>query len=319
MALYDSILDTIGNTPIVRLQRLAPPQVSVYAKVESFNPGGSVKDRLALAIILDAEARGLLKPGDTIVEATSGNTGVALAMVAAARGYKFVATMVETFSVERRKLMRAYGAKVILTPAAERGSGMVRKARELAEQHGWFLASQFANPANPAYHRNTTAAEILRDFAGKRLDYFVSGWGTGGTLTGVGEVLKVARPQTRIIATEPAGAALLKGDDWKPHKIQGWTPDFVPDVLNRDVVDELVSVDDDRAIATARRLAAEEGIFVGISAGATVASALDVAARAEPGAVILAMLPDTGERYFSTPLFADVNEGSDDEWLAGLP
>lgn len=319
MALYDSILDTVGNTPIVRLQRLAPPQVSVYAKVESFNPGGSVKDRLALAIILDAEARGVLKPGDTIVEATSGNTGVALAMVAAARGYKFVATMVETFSVERRKLMRAYGAKVILTPAAERGSGMVRKAAELAEQHGWFLASQFANPANPAYHRNTTAAEILRDFAGERLDYFVSGWGTGGTLTGVGEVLKVARPQTRIIATEPAGAALLKGDDWKPHKIQGWTPDFVPDVLNRDVVDELVTVDDDRAIATARRLAAEEGIFVGISAGATVASALDVAARAEPGAVILAMLPDTGERYFSTPLFADVNEGSDDDWLAGLP
>lgn len=319
MALYDSILDTVGNTPIVKLQRLAPPQVSVYAKVESFNPGGSVKDRLALAIILDAEARGLLKPGDTIVEATSGNTGVALAMVAAARGYKFVATMVETFSVERRKLMRAYGAKVILTPAAERGSGMVRKARELAEQHGWFLASQFANPANPAYHRNTTAAEILRDFAGKRLDYFVSGWGTGGTLTGVGEVLKVARPQTRIIATEPAGAALLKGDDWKPHKIQGWTPDFVPDVLNRDVVDELLTVEDDRAIATARRLAAEEGIFVGISAGATVASALDVAARAEPGSVILAMLPDTGERYFSTPLFADVHEGSDDDWLAGLP
>ena len=319
MALYDSILDTVGNTPIVKLQRLAPPQVSLYAKVESFNPGGSVKDRLALAIILDAEARGLLKPGDTIVEATSGNTGVALAMVAAARGYKFVATMVETFSVERRKLMRAYGAKVILTPAAERGSGMVRRARELAEEHGWFLASQFANPANPAYHRYTTAAEILRDFAGKRLDYFVSGWGTGGTLTGVGEVLKVARPQTRIIATEPAGAALLKGDDWKPHKIQGWTPDFVPDVLNRAVVDELVSVEDDRAIATARRLAAEEGIFVGISAGATVASALDVAARAEPGAVILAMLPDTGERYFSTPLFADVNEGSDDDWLAGLP
>ncbi len=319
MALYDSILDTIGNTPIVKLQRLAPQGVTVYAKVESFNPGGSVKDRLALAIILDAEQRGLLKPGDTIVEATSGNTGVALAMVAAARGYKFVATMVETFSVERRKLMRAYGAKVILTPAAERGSGMVRRARELAEEHGWFLASQFANPANPAYHRNTTAAEILRDFAGKRLDYFVSGWGTGGTLTGVGEVLKVARPDTRIIATEPAGAALLKGDDWKPHKIQGWTPDFVPDVLNRNVVDELVTVEDDRAIATARRLAEEEGIFVGISAGATVASALDVADRAEPGAVILAMLPDTGERYFSTPLFADVNEGSDDDWLAGLP
>ncbi|MDV3469415.1 cysteine synthase A [Stenotrophomonas sp. C3(2023)] len=319
MALYDSILDTIGNTPIVKLQRLAPPEVSLYAKVESFNPGGSVKDRLALAIILDAEKRGVLKPGDTIVEATSGNTGVALAMVAAARGYKFVATMVETFSVERRKLMRAYGAKVILTPAAERGSGMVRKARELAQAHGWFLASQFANPANPAYHRSTTAAEILRDFAGRRLDYFVSGWGTGGTLTGVGEMLKLARPQTRIIATEPAGAALLKGEDWKPHKIQGWTPDFVPEVLNREVVDELLTVDDETAIATARRLAADEGLFVGISAGATLASALEVAQRAEPGSVLLAMLPDTGERYFSTPLFADVNEGSDDEWLAGLP
>ena len=319
MAIHDSILDTIGNTPVVKLNRIAPPHVSLYAKVEAFNPGGSVKDRLALAIILDAEQRGLLKPGDTIVEATSGNTGVALAMVAAARGYRFVATMVETFSIERRKLMRAYGAKVILTPAAERGSGMVRKARELAQAHGWFLASQFANPANPAYHRSTTAAEILRDFAGRRLDYFVSGWGTGGTLTGVGEMLKLARPQTRIIATEPAGAALLKGEDWKPHKIQGWTPDFVPDVLNREVVDELLTVDDETAIATARRLAAEEGLFVGISAGATLASALEVAQRAEPGAVLLAMLPDTGERYFSTPLFADVNEGSDDEWLAGLP
>jgi cysteine synthase A len=319
MTLYNSILDTIGNTPVVRLHRLAPDHVTLYAKVEAFNPGGSVKDRLALAIVLDAEARGLLKPGDTIVEATSGNTGVALAMVAAARGYKFVATMVETFSIERRKRMRAYGAKVILTPAAERGSGMVRRAKELAEEHGWFLASQFANPANPAYHRNTTAPEILRDFAGRRLDYFVTGWGTGGTLTGVGEVLKVARPDTRIIATEPQGAALLKGDEWKPHKIQGWTPDFVPEVLNRSVYDELLTVDDARAIETARRLAAEEGLFVGISAGATVASALDIAARAEPGSVILAMLPDTGERYFSTPLFADINEGSDDDWLAGLP
>ena len=194
MALYDSILDTIGGTPIVKLNHIAPKHVTLYAKVESFNPGGSVKDRLALAIVLDAEAKGLLKPGDTIVEATSGNTGVALAMVAAARGYKFVATMAETFSIERRKLMRAYGAKVILTPAAERGSGMVRRAKELADKHGWFLASQFANPANPAYHRQTTAAEILRDFAGRRLDHFVSGWGTGGTLTGVGEVLAVARP-----------------------------------------------------------------------------------------------------------------------------
>ncbi|WP_369943495.1 cysteine synthase A [Xanthomonas medicagonis] len=319
MAIYDNILDTIGHTPIVKLHRLAPAHVDLYVKVEAFNPGGSVKDRLALAIVLDAEARGLLKPGDTIVEATSGNTGVALAMVAAARGYKFVATMVETFSIERRKLMRAYGAKVILTPAAERGSGMVRKAEELARQHGWFLARQFANPANPAYHRSTTAAEILRDFAGRRLDHFVSGWGTGGTLTGVGEVLRVARPDVRITATEPAGAALLQGQEWKPHKIQGWTPDFVPEVLNREVYDEVLSVEDADAIAVSRRLAAEEGIFTGISGGGTVATALRVAEAATPGAVILAMLPDTGERYFSTPLFADINEGSDDDWLAGLP
>ncbi len=319
MAIYNSILDTIGNTPVIKLNRLAPAGVEVYVKVESFNPGSSVKDRLALAIVLDAEQRGVLKPGDTIVEATSGNTGVALAMVAAARGYKFVAVMTETFSVERRKAMRAYGAKVILTPAAARGTGMVEKARELAAKHGWFLASQFANPANPAYHRNTTAAEILRDFAGKRLDYFVSGWGTGGTLTGVGEVLKVARPDTRIIATEPAGAALLKGDEWKPHKIQGWTPDFVPEVLNRGAYDELRSIQDERAIEVSRQLAAEEGIFVGISAGATAATALEVATAAPAGSVVLAMLPDTGERYFSTPLFADVNEGSDDDWLAGLP
>ena len=319
MAIYSTILDTVGNTPVVKLNRLAPAGVDVYVKVESFNPGGSVKDRLALAIVLDAEKRGVLKPGDTIVEATSGNTGVALAMVAAARGYKFVAVMTETFSVERRKAMRAYGAKVILTPAAARGTGMVEKAKELAARHGWFLASQFANPANPAYHRNTTAAEILRDFAGKRLDYFVSGWGTGGTLTGVGEVLKLARPDTRIIATEPAGAALLKGDEWKPHKIQGWTPDFLPDVLNRNVYDALYTVQDERAIETSRRLAAEEGIFVGISSGATAATALEVAATAPAGSVILAMLPDTGERYFSTPLFADINEGSDDDWLAGLP
>ena len=318
MAIYDNILDTIGRTPVVKLHRVAPSHVSLYAKVESFNPGGSVKDRLALAIILDAEAKGLLKPGDTIVEATSGNTGVALAMVAAARGYKFVATMVETFSIERRKLMRAYGAKVILTPAAERGSGMVRRAEELAAKHGWFLARQFANPANPAYHRQTTAAEILRDFAGLRLDHFVSGWGTGGTLTGVGEVLRVARPEVRITASEPAGAALLLGNEWQPHKIHGWTPDFVPEVLNREVADEILPVADADAIATARRLAAEEGIFVGISAGATVAAALQVAEKAPEGSVLLAMLPDTGERYFSTPLFEGVIEGSDDDWLASL-
>ena len=318
MAIYDSILDTIGNTPIVKLHRIAPAHVTLYAKVESFNPGGSVMDRLALAIVLDAEARGVLKPGDTIVEATSGNTGVALAQVAAARGYRFVAVMVETFSIERRKLMRAYGAKVILTPAAERGTGMVKKAKELAEKHGWFLASQFTNPANPAYHRQTTAAEILRDFAGRRLDYFVSGWGTGGTLTGVGEVLKVARPEVKIIATEPAGASLLGGKEWTPHKIQGWTPDFLPDVLSRTVHDQLLPVTDDEALDTARRLAAEEGVFVGISAGATVAAALKVAADAPQGSVLLATLPDTGERYFSTPLFANLVEGSDDEWLAGI-
>ena len=319
MALYDSILDTIGHTPIVRLHRIAPPHVELYAKVESFNPGGSVKDRLALAIILDAEARGLLKPGDTVVEATSGNTGIALAMVCAARGYRFVATMVETFSIERRKLMRAYGAKVILTPAGERGSGMVRRAKELADEHGWFLASQFANPANPAYHRSTTAAEILRDFAGHRLDHFVTGWGTGGTLTGVGEVLKVARPEVKVTACEPAGAALLQGKDWSPHKVQGWTPDFVPEVLNRDIAAQVLSIDDTASIETARRLATEEGLFVGISAGGTMAAALEVAKTAREGDVILAMLPDTGERYFSTPLLADINEGSDDEWLAGLP
>ena len=319
MAIHESILDTIGRTPVVRLHRVAPPHVALYAKVESFNPGGSVKDRLALAIILDAESRGLLKPGDTVVEATSGNTGVALAMVCAARGYRFIAVMVETFSIERRKLMRAYGAKVLLTPAAERGSGMVRRAKELADKHGWFLVRQFENQANPAYHRQTTAAEILRDFAGRRLDHFVTGWGTGGTLTGVGEVLKVARPEVEIVTCEPAGAALLQGKDWAPHKIQGWTPDFVPAVLNRGIAARTLSIADADAIAVARRLAAEEGIFVGISAGGTLAAALEVANGAADGAVILAMLPDTGERYFSTPLFEGVNEGSDDEWLAGLP
>lgn len=318
MALYDSILDTIGRTPIVRLHRLPPKHVELYVKVEAFNPGGSVKDRLALAIVLDAERRGLLKPGDTIVEATSGNTGVALAMVAAARGYKFVAVMTETFSVERRKLMRAYGAKVILTPAAERGSGMVRKAEELARKHGWFLARQFENEANPAWHRSTTGPEILQDFVGRRLDYFVSGWGTGGTLTGVGQTLKLARPEVKIISSEPAGAQLLGGKDWQPHKIQGWTPDFVPAVLDRSVVDAIKPVDDLLARDTARRLATEEGIFVGLSAGATLAAALEVAKEAKEGSVILAMLPDTGERYLSTILFEGISEGSDDEWLAAL-
>lgn len=315
---YDSILDTIGNTPIVKLQRLAPKGIDIHVKVESFNPGGSVKDRLALAIVLDAEKSGKLKPGQTIVEATSGNTGVALAMVAAARGYPFVAVMAETFSIERRKLIRAYGGKVILTPAAARGSGMVAKAKELAEKFGWFLSAQFDNPANPAWHRNTTGPEILRDFAGKRLDYFVSGWGTGGTLTGVGEVLRMARPEVQIIASEPAAAAMLSGQEWKPHKIQGWTPDLIPSVLNREVAHRILTVDDTVARDTARLLALKEGIFAGISAGATLASALEIAAEAKPGSVILAMLPDTGERYLSTFLFEGVNEGSDDDWLESL-
>jgi cysteine synthase len=314
--IYENILDTIGNTPIVKLHRVAPKHVDLYAKVESFNPGGSVKDRLAIGIILDAEAKGLLKPGDTVIEATSGNTGVALAMVCAARGYKFVAVMSDSFSIERRKLMRAYGAKLILTPAAERGSGMVRRAEELAKKHGWFLSRQFQNQANPAYHRNTTAAEILRDFAGRRLDYFVTGWGTGGTLTGVADVLRVARPEVKVIATEPTGAALLSGNEWKPHKIQGWTPDFVPEVLDRKAAHEIDPVDEVLARDTARRLAQEEGIFVGISAGGTVAAALRIAEKAGKGSVILAMLPDTGERYLSTFLFEGVNEGSDDDWLA---
>ncbi|TZF91586.1 cysteine synthase A [Cognatilysobacter lacus] len=318
MALFDSILDTIGSTPIVRLHRLAPKGVTLYAKVESFNPGGSVKDRLALAIVLDAEKRGQLKPGDTIVEATSGNTGIAFAMVAAARGYKFVAVMSDSFSVERRKLMRAYGARVILTPAAERGTGMVRRAKELADKHGWFLARQFENEANPAFHRSTTGPEILRDFAGRRLDFFVTGWGTGGTLTGVGQVLKLARPEVKVIAAEPAGAALLAGETWQPHKIQGWTPDFIPEVLDASVADDILKVDDLLARDTARRLATEEGIFVGISAGATAAAALRVAESAAEGAVILAMLPDTGERYLSTLLFEGVPEGSDDDWLQSL-
>lgn len=310
--IYNSILDTIGRTPIVRINRYKPEHVDLFVKIEAFNPMASVKDRLALAIILDAEQKGLLKPGQTVVEATSGNTGIALAMVCAARGYPFVAFMVETFSIERRKLMRALGAKVVLTPAAERATGMVRAAKEYAERVGGFLARQFENPANPAFHRNTTGPEILSDFAGKRLDWYVTGYGTGGTMTGAGEILKLARPDLRICTTEPAGAALLAGNEWKPHKIQGWTPDFIPPVLNREIFDRNIPVDDVVARDTSLELARKEGIFVGISAGATYAAALELAKDLEPGSQVLVMLPDTGERYLSTFLFEGINEGSDE-------
>ena len=315
---YENILQTIGETPVIKINRLAPEHVDLYVKMESFNPMASVKDRLAFAIINDARKSGKLKEGQTVIEATSGNTGIALAMVCAVLGHPFVATMVETFSIERRKIMRALGAKVILTPAAERGSGMVKRAEQLADQHGWFLARQFQNPANAEYHANTTGPEILRDFAGERLDFWVTGWGTGGTLTGAGKTLKSARPDLKIIATEPEQAALLSGGDWSPHKIQGWTPDFIPEVLEKDIADQVIPVSDDESIQTSLALAKAEGIFVGISAGATVNAALKVAETAGPGSVLLAMLPDTAERYLSTPLFAEINEGSDDEWLESL-
>jgi cysteine synthase A len=311
--IYDSILGTIGKTPIVRINRLGPKHVTLYVKCEFFNPLSSVKDRLAIGIIEDAERKGTLKPGQTVVEATSGNTGIALAMVCAAKGYPFVATMSETFSIERRKIMRMLGAKVILTPAAERGSGMVRKAEELAKRHGWFLARQFENEANPAYHRSTTGPEIIQDFAGRRLDFFVTGWGTGGTLTGAGEMIRLARPDVQLVACEPQGAALLSGKPWAPHKIQGWTPDFVPKVLSREVAHRIVEVADSEAVETARQLARSEGIFCGISSGATFVAALKVAAEAPKGSVILAMLPDTGERYLSTLLFEGIPEGGDPE------
>ena len=311
--IYDSILGTIGRTPIVRIQRLAPPHVTMYVKCEFFNPMSSVKDRLAIGIIEDAERKGTLRPGQTVVEATSGNTGIALAMICAAKGYPFVAVMAESFSVERRKIMRLLGARVILTPAAERGTGMVRKAEALAAKHGWFLTRQFENPANPAYHRSTTGPEILEDFAGRRLDYFVSGWGTGGTLTGAGQMIRLARPDVKIIATEPAGAALLSGKPFAPHKIQGWTPDFIPAVLDREVAHRILPVADAEAIEVARELARREGIFCGISSGGTFAAALKVAAEAAPESVILAILPDTAERYLSTPLFEGISDGADPE------
>jgi len=315
--IYNNILETIGRTPVVRINRLAPRGIDMYVKVEAFNPMASVKDRLAVAIILDAEAKGTLKPGQTVVEATSGNTGIALAMVCAAKGYPFVAFMSDSFSIERRKLMRGLGAKVILIPAAERATGMIKRAEDYAKKHNAFLARQFENEANPAYHRNTTGPEILQDFAGKRLDYFVTGWGTGGTLTGAGEMIRLARPDVKIIATEPEGASLLSGKEWAPHKIQGWTPNLVPAVLNKQVAHQIIPVGDVLARDTARALSTQEGIFCGISSGGTFAAALEVAKKAKSGDVILAMLPDTGERYLSTFLFEGINEGTDVE-LADL-
>ena len=311
--IYENILGTIGRTPVIRVNRIAPGHVEMFVKCEAFNPMSSVKDRLAIGVIEDAEKSGRLAPGQTVVEPTSGNTGIALAMVCAVKGYPFVAVMADSFSIERRKLMRALGAKVILTPAAEKGSGMVRKAEELAKKHGWYMPQQFENPANPAYHRNTTGPEILIDFTGRRLDYFVSGFGTGGTITGAGEMLKKARPDIRIVMCEPDNAALLMGEPFNPHKIQGWTPDFIPGILNRDVYDEIVKVTEIEARDAARELATHEGIFCGVSAGGTFAAARKIAANAPEGSVLLAMLPDTGERYFSTFLFEGIEEGSDPE------
>jgi cysteine synthase A len=310
--IFENILGTIGNTPVVRINRMAPKGVTMYVKCEAFNPLSSVKDRLAIGIIEDAERRGTLKPGQTVIEATSGNTGIALAMVCAVKGYPFVAVMSDSFSVERRKLMKFLGAKVVLWPAAERGSGMVKKTEELAKKNGWFLARQFENEANPEYHRNTTGPEILRDFVGKRLDWWVTGYGTGGTLTGAGDMLRKARPDTKIAVVEPEGAALLAGKPWQPHKIQGWTPDFIPAVLNRKGFDELVTVTDVEARDASRDLATKEGIFCGISSGGTFAGARKIAEKSPAGSVLLAMLPDTGERYLSTILFEGISEGSDE-------
>ncbi|MGZ3374566.1 MAG: cysteine synthase A, partial [Gemmatimonadaceae bacterium] len=325
MTKFASILGTVGNTPVVKINKLAPPGINLYVKIEAFNPLGSVKDRLALGIIEDAEKKGALKPGQTVCEATSGNTGIGLAMVCAAKGYPLVVTMAESFSIERRRLMRFLGAKVILTPSPEGGTGMVRKANELAKKNGWFLTRQFENEANADYHSRTTAREIVNDFAGERLDYFVTGFGTGGTLKGVGRVLDKERPEVKIILSEPADAAMVTSKTpqernpdgspksrhpaWKPHPIQGWSPDFIPkltgDALDMKLVDRVITIAAPVAMGSSRQLAQKEGIFVGTSAGATFAAALEVAKDAPKGTTILAMLPDTGERYLSTPLFAD--------------
>ncbi|QDP02687.1 cysteine synthase A [Thalassotalea sp. PS06] len=319
--IYDNILQTVGNTPIVKLNKMAPPGVNVFVKVESFNPMGSVKDRLALGVIEDAERRGLLKPGQTVVEATSGNTGIGLAMVCAQKGYPLVVTMAENFSVERRKMMRFLGAKVVLTPAHAKGTGMVNKAAELAEQHGWFLARQFENPANAEMHYRTTAEEILKDFSEINLDYWVSGFGTGGTLNGVSRKLKEASPNTRIIVCEPDNSQILASGisqpadeshpKFRPHMMQGWSPDFIPDLANQalqaDHIDNFMPIDGEDSLRCAKELAQKEGIFVGISGGATLSGALNLAKLVAKGSNILCMLPDTGERYLSTQLFADVN------------
>ncbi|HEU5081104.1 MAG TPA: cysteine synthase A [Opitutaceae bacterium] len=334
--LFESVVDTIGDTPAIRINHLAPKHVRLYVKAEYFNPASSVKDRLAISIIEEAERRGELKPGQTVVEASSGNTGIGLAMVCAAKGYPLVVTMAESFSIERRKLMRFLGAKVVLTPKAAKGIGMYQKAKELADANGWFLARQFETADNAKIHENTTAQEILADFGAQKLDYFVSGYGTGGTITGVGRVLRKERPQTKIILTEPANAALVQSGikqergaanapasshpTFQPHPIQGWTPDFIPFVLqesiDRKFFDEIVPVSGPAAIESSRKLAQKEGIFTGISGGATFAAAMQVAEKAPAGSVILCMLPDTGERYLSSPLFEGVAEVMTEEETA---
>ena len=333
---YSSILERIGNTPVVRINRLAPRGINLYVKVEAANPLGSVKDRLAIAVIEAGEKSGALKPGQTVLEATSGNTGIGLAMVCAAKGYPLVLIMAEPFSVERRKLMRFLGAKVVITPAAERAVGMITKMEELAAKHGWFMTRQFENEANPDYHSRTTAREILDDFAGERLDYWVTGYGTGGTLKGVARVLKKERPETKIIVCEPEDAQLLRSGieqsrkpdgtpaaphpSFKSHPMQGWTPDFIPkltdDAVDMKLIDQILPIANAEAIRCSKDLATKEGIFVGITSGATFAGALKVAAGADKGANILCMLPDTGERYLSTPLFADITADMNEEELA---
>ena len=333
---YANILETVGNTPVVKINRLAPPGVNLFVKIEAFNPLGSVKDRLALGVIEAAEKSGELKPGQTVIEATSGNTGIGLAMVCAQKGYPLVVTMAENFSVERRRLMRFLGAKVVLTPAAERAVGMIRKTEELAKAHGWFMTRQFENEANPDIHSRTTAREIIDDFADTTLDYWVTGFGTGGTLKGVARVLAKERPDTKIVVCEPEDAPMLTSGapqqrnpdgtpaaahaEWKPHPMQGWSPDFIPkltaDAVDMKVIHKIVRIPGPEALKCSKELAQKEGIFVGITSGATFAGALRVCAEAPQGANVLCMLPDTGERYLSTPLFADVPADMTDEEIA---